>query len=772
MTKTATHLLGIRHHGPGSARQVRAMLERVRPDLIMVEGPPELDRIVQWVGKKGLKPPVAALCYDEAQPQRAVFYPFAECSPEWQALLFANQNSIPVRMMDLPIATSWEIQKVENHKLATENIGSNAALRSMSEAPMPNPNAHPLEHFAQLAGYADSDLWWEHQFEQSLDTDAPEAHFEAVFLLMKTLREGNIRAEADLENARREAYMAQLLRQARNELYANVAVVCGAWHAPALTDLDASEKAHAKILKALPKSKIKVGATWIPWTNDRLAAQSGYGAGIASPGWYRHLWKRPEDLLGERWLSKVARMFRQKKMDISTAHVIESVRLAEALAALRGLPRPGLAEFNEATRTVMCMGDDILLELVHAELIVGHAIGKVPDALPKLPLQADFEERCRKLRLAQTADSKEITLDLRKDLDLARSVFLFRLHALDIRWGKQLSARGKGTFKEIWELEWSPEMLVSLVEKGVWGNTVAEAAARFLREKADQTNSIGTLAGLIQQAIPAELFEAIEAILQKIHARAAVAAEIMELMAAVGPLADIGRYGNVRKSDLAAIHRLAEGLVVRISIGLPNACYGLNDEAAATMAERLRRTHEAVRLLENEALSEQWLRALRTVADKSEGIPPVLGGSATRLLFDAKVIDSQATTLKFSRALSLGNDPAHAAAWLEGFLKGSGAILLFDDTLWHLLYHWVAELPESAFAELLPILRRTFSTFEPGERRKLGEKARHGSVLRPDLAAESGLSLDEALAALPLDLVSKMLGLRMEIENVECRIEN
>jgi hypothetical protein len=328
-----------------------------------------------------------------------------------------------------------------------------------------------------------------------------------------------------------------------------------------------------------------------------------------------------------------------------------------------------------------------------------------------------------------------------------------------------MSARGKGTFKEVWELEWSPEMLVNLVEKGAWGNTVMEAAARFLLEKAEQTSSIGTLAGLIQQAVPAELFEAIEAVLQKIHAQAAVSAEIMELMAAVGPLADIGRYGNVRKSDLAAINRLAEGLVVRISIGLPNACYGLNDAAAATMAERLRRTHEAVRVLETEALSEQWLQALRAVADKAEGIPPLLGGAATRLLFDAKIIDNQATTLKFSRALSLGNDPAHAAAWLEGFLKGSGAVLLFDDTLWHLLYHWVAELPESTFAELLPILRRTFSTFEPGERRKLGEKARQGSAFRPDSTAESEMFLDETLAALPLELVSKMLGLRVEIEN-------
>src|SRR5690606_41719112 len=37
------HVLGVRHHGPGSARAVRAELERLRPDAVLIEGPPEAD---------------------------------------------------------------------------------------------------------------------------------------------------------------------------------------------------------------------------------------------------------------------------------------------------------------------------------------------------------------------------------------------------------------------------------------------------------------------------------------------------------------------------------------------------------------------------------------------------------------------------------------------------------------------------------------------------------------------------------------------------------
>ena len=43
---------------------------------------------------------------------------------------------------------------------------------------------------------------------------------------------------------------------------------------------------------------------------------------------------------GVRWLTRVARLLRDEDLDASSAHVIEAVRLAEALAALRGRPCP------------------------------------------------------------------------------------------------------------------------------------------------------------------------------------------------------------------------------------------------------------------------------------------------------------------------------------------------------------------------------------------------------------------------------------------------
>lgn len=743
-------LLGIRHHGVGSARKVLAMLEQLQPDCVFIEGPPEMEPLMALAGHEALQPPVAMLCYDSNLPKQAAFYPFAEYSPEWQAACYANRHKIPLRLMDLPLAISWEMQRKtpETPELETEPVPPSTETLQ--------PSSDPIAEFARYAGYTDSDLWWEHHFEQGLSNDDPASHFEAVLLMMQTLREGGISTALDPENVFREAWMADLIRKAQRDMYDHIVVVCGAWHAPALLDLAGSEKAHAKILKSLPKSKIKVGASWIPWTNDRLSFQSGYGAGLVSPGWYQHLWQHPQDL-GGRWLSKVARLLREKKIDVSTAHVIDSVRLAESLAVLRERPRPGLAELNEATQTVMCMGDHVLLELVRRELIVGNQLGKVPEDLPKLPLQADFEAICKKLRLAQTAEPKDLELDLREPNGLARSVFLHRLLLLDIPWATLAAARSKGTFKEAWRLRWEPEMMLSLIEKGIWGNTVEAAANHYLLDRAQRSLAVGELAVMIRQAIPAELFEAVETILQRISDLSAIAAEIMDLMSAVSPLAEVGRYGNVRKTDLRAIHGLVEGLVARICVGLPNACYGLDDAGAQTMFDHIRRLHEALRLLEKEALNEQWFAVLRQLGS-TDHLHPLLAGCVCRLLFDTRLIDKQEAAIRFGFALSSGQEPAYAAVWVEGFLKGSGLILLYDDTLWNLLYAWVSALPPDPFVALLPVLRRTFSKFEPGERRKLGEKAQAGMAL-PNTgrhAAEADFDLE--LAALPMEMVGRLMG--------------
>jgi len=745
------HILGIRHHGPGSARHVKEYLEKVKPDIVLVEGPPEADSILEWVNNDLLKPPVAILAYQPDAPQKAVFYPFAEFSPEWQAILYARRNNIPIRFMDLPMAHQFEL------KAAKEPTADAAEAPSLNNSLAPYiPDAHivrrnPVAYLAGAAGFADEEKWWEHMFEYRQD---PEAVFTAVAEGMQALRQ-DLHLPYDREEQLREAHMRKTIRQAEREMYTEIAVVCGAWHTPALLNMGKA-KDDNELLKGLPK--VKVATTWIPWTYNRLSYNSGYGAGINSPGWYEHNWRYPDDD-GTRWMSRVARLFREQQKDISVAHVMEGVRLANALTALRGLPKAGLEELNEATLSVLCNGEDILLQLINEELIVSDKIGEVPTDIPRPPLQTDIEKLQKKLRLAQTADYKDYVLDLRKDNDLERSILLHRMEMLDIRWGHRYGPSGKGTFKEQWRLQWDPGFSIDIIEKGSWGNTVEEAASKYVQHQAKTATSLKDVCTLLETAIPAELHDAIEALVQQVNNLAAATGDVMQLMTVIPGLVQISRYGNVRKTDATLVDGIVAGMITRICVSLPAACIGIADDAAAELLELIYNMNDALLILQEPELTTQWQQTISHIA-RNDSSAPVIGGYATRLLADHRQLSGNDLVRVFSYAMSAATPPATAAAWLEGFLKGSGTLLLVDNDLWTVVYNWMHQLEEDAFKQLLPLLRRTFSGFTKAERRKLGEKAKGGVSGNNSVPQQTMENIDAIRALKGIPVVMQMLGVK------------
>lgn len=735
----AIHILGIRHHGPGSAKNVLSFLEKLQPDVILVEGPPEADTLLQWVINKDIKPPVALLVYQPENPQQALFYPFAEFSPEWQAIRYAKEQNIHVRFMDLPVANYLALQNAESKQVEeelnqsnqteteneigiSESIDENALLVDdpLNIDEHPTLTKDPISHLAEAAGFSDGETWWEHMFEYRQND---EQVFEAVNEAMQGLRE-TLLQKTDYREQLREAHMRKTIRQAEKEMFQNIAVVCGAWHAPALTNMP-KQKEDNDLLKNLPK--VKVECTWVPWTYRRLSYSSGYGAGIPSPGWYEHIWKYPTDD-GTRWMAKVAQLFRTKQMDTSVAHVMEAVRLANALSSLRNFSRPGLEELNEATLSVLCNGEPILLQLIYDELIVSNTIGEVPTDIPKPPLQMDIEKMQKRLRLPPTADWKDFIFDLRKENDLERSVFLHRLLLMDINWGQQTNVSGKGTFKEQWRLQWNPNFSIDIIEKGSWGNTLQEAANSYVTDLASKSTSLASTCQLLQKTIPAELAKAIETIIQSVNNLAATSGDVVQLMEAITPLVSISRYGNVRNTDAASVLGIIQSMVARICISLPAACTAVNDDAAEHLLALFNTLNDALNTLQQADMSNQWHQTLAIIS-QNKCTSPSIGGYATRLLADHKLLTDDDLAKAFSYAMSLATLPAIAASWLEGFLKGSGTLLLLDDDLWSLVDNWVASIREEDFVDTLPLLRRTFANFSSPERRKIGEKVKHGKAV-------------------------------------------
>ncbi|MET7462418.1 DUF5682 family protein [Nonomuraea sp. NPDC005501] len=816
-------VLGVRHHGPGSARAVREELRRLRPDVILVEGPPEADPLVALAPE--LEPPVALLAHVPGAPSSAAFWPFARFSPEWQAILYGTAHGVPVRFCDLPAA----------HSLVYPAPGTVPAVGvgpvpGSGPAPDPGPapgagggsgagpgagggevadvpgdagatpvevRVDPIATLAFAAGYDDPERWWEDVVEHRGDTP-----FEAIAEAMAAVREGHV---PDQREARREAYMRRILRAALKEGHQRVAVVCGAWHVPALTGPLPPVKADDALLRGLPKAKVEL--TWVPWTYGRLAWWSGYGAGIGSPGWYDHLFAAPDRPV-ERWLAAAAGVLRDEGLPVSSAHVIEATRLAHGLSTLRGRPLAGLGEVTEAVRAVLCEGDEPAVELIQRRMVVGDRLGHVTDRTPMVPLQRDLRDQQRRLRFKPEAIDRDVTLDLRKPLDLERSHLLHRLRLLGVGWGTPGESRGKGTFKETWRLRWRPEFDVTLIESAALGVTVAEAATQRARDLASGGGaspggaspgggsasgggsgpgfgsrpgsgsgagsgvvvSLADLADLVERCLLAELPDALPEVLAALSARAALDTDVTRLMAALPAMARAHRYGDVRGTPAEGLAVIVRSMLDRVRVGLPAAVTGLDDEAAAALLGHIDAVHAVVALLEAPATPPggaasgggsgdagaggargRWLRTLRSLSERP-GLHGLIEGRLTRILLDAGELDDAAE--RMSRAMSSGHPPARAAAWVEGFLAGGGLLLVHDARLLELVDGWLTGLSGDQFTGVLPLLRRTFGGFAVPERRAIGERLR--SAGRHERRTER--DVDERRAAPAVATVLTIIG--------------
>jgi len=756
---TRVEVLGVRHHGPGSARSVAQALDEVRPDLVVVEGVPELDDVVALAGDPEMVPPVAGLVYAVNEPRRALFYPMAEFSPEWVAIRWALAHGVPVRFADLP-ATHQLAPQAETPPEDDEDADVEPVEPS-------RVRSDPLGSLAAAAGYDDPERWWEDAVEHRASSSL--GRFDAVRSAMAELRqseEGLLHPAEVAENARREAAMRRVLRAALKQEHDAIVVVCGAYHAPALVPDGFPPATHdTRLLTQLPRTK--VAATWAPWTSRRLAVASGYGAGVRAPGWYQHLFRHwstggadADRGVASSWLVRVARELRRQELDAAPASVVEASRLADALAAVRGRPSVGLTELDDATVAVLCEGSDLPLQLVHRELTVGSDLGTVPETAPVVPLAADLARLQRSLRLKPSATETEVTLDLRRDAGRARSTFLHRLNLLGVPWGTPTEEgwRTTGTFKEVWRLSWEPEYAVLVIEASLNGTTVSAASESRMDQLAQEATDVATLSGLVSLCLTADLPGALDGVIGALEELTAQQHDTVALLRAVEPLARTMRYGDVRGVDTAALDDVLRTIVARASVGLSAACAGVDDDGAGQVREAVDGTARGLALLDDENLIRPWREALLSIAGQ-DSLHGLISGRVNRMLLDGGQVDTDLIAQRMSRRLSVAAPAPASAAWLEGFLSGESVILVHDRTLLGIVDDWVSNVAEDTFEDLLPLVRRTFAQFQPGERRVIAEQLRRAPGAP---AAATGTTYDLERARPAVALVAALLGLEEE----------
>ncbi len=711
----APTVFGVRHLSPAGAWNLLQLLDEKKPRLVLVEGPSDLTDQLPHIVRRETKPPVAIMAYTQKLPIRTILYPMAVYSPEYQSIRWAFENRRECRFIDLPAGVFLAI----------------AEARGQVDQEGEEVSVNVYQRLDELSGEDGHETFWERTIEH---TCIPEAYLRGAREFGLQLRELTQGREGDwAENLVREAYMKRQIADAVAEGFApeEIFVVTGSYHVQGL--LDDSPAMTDEEIHSLPR--LEAEKTLMPYSYYRLSSRSGYGAGNRAPAYYELLW---EGLVRQRpaytsfsYLSRIAAYQRTSGNMVSSAEVIEAVRLAGALAELHGYQTPSLRDLRDAAVTCMGHGNFSEISQAVADTEIGTRIGALPDGVSRTSIQSDFYRLLADLKLDRyrSVTAQDLQLDLREKLtvkseksaflDLQRSFFLHRLRVLGISFVRQTqTSQDRATWAEGWVLRWTPEAEIEIVEAALKGDTVASAASFQMKETVEAGGNIAAVAAVIEDAFCCGMPESVAYATSVLQKLATDAANLNEIAETAFRLSTVIRYGSIRKLDSAPLLPILDQLFLRACLLLPSSC--LCDDAAAAQIVKGIDSLNQVSIDQEQLDQERWLAALRQVAGRDD-LNTKLSGFAAAILLERGCISNEQLSTEVERRLSKGVPAELGANWFAGLSMKNRYALIARMSLWESLDNYLETLDDEEFKRALVFLRRAFADFSAKEKSDIAE---------------------------------------------------
>lgn len=747
MSRNGVHVFGVRHLSPMAAWGLRATLDRVRPSIVLIEGLADANDLAGDITHRQTRPPIAILAYTDVVPVRTLVYPMASYSPEYQALVWADEHNVPAKFIDLPssIFLALTARHVDGPERPDVDSEGN---RSPSTMPASTYDC-TYDQVARAAGERDYEAYWERRFEHQT---APEAYRRAAHEFGRQLRE--LRIDSPHENAEtliRESFMRRQIDAAIADGHSpdRIVAVVGAFHASVLGD--DQDALTDEELAALPIVATK--QTLMPYSYFKLSSQSGYGAGNHAPAYCELIWdclrggRGGVDDVAALYLTKVVRKLRRSGTHRSTAEVIESVRLSRTLSGLKGGRAPVLDDLRDAAVAVIGQGDRGLLADSMARVEVGTAVGTLPKGVSQTSIQDDFNRKMDELKLESYRGTvmKDLVLDLRENrraktettafLDLNRSTFLHRLALLEVPFASSQPRRQSGaTWGEAWQLRWTPEAEIALVESVLLGETVELATAFKLKQSIDGAKTIQAAAALVATAARCELLLGLLAARGRLQELASQSSAVSETAAAAHELMQTIRFGNVRRLDTQPLLPLVDELYTQACIGLVAAA-DCDAAAAKNLITAIDSLNQIALQLDDRVDETLLAGQLRQLAERDDR-NPVLSGYAAAVLLERGDMAADELAREVSRRLSPGIPADLGAGWFEGLAARNRYALLARQALWTQLAHYIEALDDEQFRRSLVFLRRGLGSFSAPEKRTIAENLGQYWGVHADAASE------------------------------------
>lgn len=701
---------GIRHFSPAGAYFLRQFLDEVKPSLVLIEGPADFDFLIEDIVSKKLVPPFAIMAYTKEAPIDTILYPFAEYSPEYQAILWAKENNTECHFFDLESDIILGLEKRDDETKDGEIISETNTKKSIE---------------------TDMEGFWERTLEQSEDMHAYRAG-SALF-------GGSIRKDTNADDKSfirdtvRESFMKRKIKEYIEKGFdtEKIVAITGAFHTSAIESLEGAMS--DKEYKALVRRESNV--TLMPYSYYRLSKRTGYGAGNAAPAYYELLWQgflNGDITYHERkYLSSLAKYMREHGGIVSSAQVIEATRLARELAIIRGGSVPTLEDLKDASITCMGGGSFGEMAMGFAETDIGKKIGSVPQDAMQTSIQSDFTSKLKQLKLEKYKElvATPLQLDLRENLrvkskdsaflDLNRSFFLYRLVVLGIDFAKiKRSNQDNATWAENWILQWTPEAEIQIVESVLKGDTIADAVAFVLSERLLEATKISEIAEVIEDAFNCGLPKIVEGAKRSLDEMTNGAIAMCDIADTVSKLSNMILFGDIRKLDREPLIPIVKRLCIRASLMLvgESAC---DDIAAASLAEDIQKIHNV--FMVQDFLDESlWFDKLTELSNRND-LNTKISGLATAILLDAGKIDEPTLRKEVSRRLSVGMPAELGANWFAGLSMRNHYALIGRLTLWESLSEYLDTLDEEEFRRSAVFLRRAFVEYSAKEKDMIAE---------------------------------------------------
>lgn len=540
-----------RHHSPACARLAKSLIESQRPRYVLIEGPADFnDRIDELFLAHQLPVAIYSYCQyqDGAAPGRGAWTPFAEFSPEWQALQAARRIQAQTYFIDLPC---WAQSEEEDDSPDTQDESQTLLLR---DTRMDN-----------------SDTLWDHLFEDESQQTALPSALARYFAQLRGDSPG------DALNRQREAFMARWITWAMQQNNGDVLVVCGGWHAPALANMwrECPQEINKPELSSLADAV--TGCYLTPYSEKRLDVLAGYLSGMPAPVWQNWCWQCGLQQAGEQLLKTVLTRLRQHKLPASTADMAAAHLHAMALAQLRGHTLPLRTDWLDAIAGSLIKEalnaplpwsyrgvihpdtDPILVTLI--DTLAGDGFGKLAPSTPQPPLPKDVTCELERTGISLPA---ELTLNRFTPDGLAQSQVLHRLAILEIpgvvrQQGSTLSLAGNG--EECWKLTRPLSQHAALIEAACFGATLQEAARHKLEADMLDAGGIGCITTCLSQAALAGLASFSQQLLEQLTLLIAQENQFAEMGQALDRGATLGalmRLEHPNASAEAALTMLAQ----------------------------------------------------------------------------------------------------------------------------------------------------------------------------------------------------------------------